>query len=175
MADMVYRAEDRAIMPRSINWSAIWSGLFAFLSIWAVFEILGYAIFPRVANGSIDVALGIWSIVLAAIAMFIAGRITGGVAAVTGSSSALRHGLIMFGLSVAAAIVLTMWGTSLLAGFFEPGTMIHAVMPNLAPQNAWIAFGILFLGWLGALFGASSAAAPKTETAANVKEIRHAA
>ncbi len=166
MADMVDRADDRTALPMQTNWGAIWSGLFMFIGIWAVFDLLGYAIFPRAANGGIDVAWGIWSIVLAAIAMFVAGRVTGTLAALTGFTR-VRHGMIMFGLSVAGAIILMISGSSLLAGFSEPGTMTRGVMPSLFPQDAWIAFGTLFLGWLGAMFGASSAAAPKSEVAAN--------
>jgi hypothetical protein len=173
MADIVYRADDRTALPMQTNWGAVWSGLFTFIGIWAVFDLLGYAIFPRAANGGIDMAWGIWSIVLAAIAMFVAGRVTGTLAALRGSSG-VRHGMIMFGLSVAAAVVLT-WASSLLAGFSEPGTMTRGVMPSLFPHDAWVAFGTLFLGWLGAMFGASSAAAPKSEMAGSVKEIRPAA
>jgi hypothetical protein len=174
MADLVYKSETR-LGSLTIDWSAVWSGLFTFVSIWSVFGLLGYAIFPRTTNGGVDVALAIWSIILAAVAMFIAGRVTGSVSAVAGQASGMRHGMIMFGLAVIATIVLKFWGGNLIGEFFAPGTMARGLAPSFIPQNAWIAFGTLCLGWLGAIFGAASAAAPKSEMQGNVKEIRPAA
>ena len=95
----------------SIDWSAIWGGVFVFAAIWTVFETLAFAIFggasslanPRSGMGA---GIAIWTIVLTIIAMYIAGRETGRRAAIVTRQGGLMHGMMMFGLSVVSAIVL---------------------------------------------------------------------
>jgi hypothetical protein len=96
--------EGRSISSGSTDRSAIWACLFRFVGIWSVLELLGLAIFPA-ANAGAKVELGIWSVILTAIALFIAGTQTGSSARlsgrnVSGRNDGARHGMIMFGLSL---------------------------------------------------------------------------
>jgi hypothetical protein len=172
MPEIVRTAEVRPQLATSTDWSAVWAGLFTFIGIWAVFGLLGYAIFPRNGNGT-DLAFGIWSIILTAIAMFVAGRVTGRLAGLAGSSDGVRHGMIMFGLAVVATIVLTYWGNAYLSGMPASSTFARANAESIVSTNLWIGFVALLLGWLGAMLGASAAKAPRVQE--NVKEIRPAA
>jgi len=181
MAEIIYQEETRAGLRPGINWSAIWAGLFTFIAIWSVFGFLGFAIFNTGTNAGAalaapSVGLGIWAIVLTAVAMYIAGRETGRVAAVEGAYPNLAHGMVMFGLSVAAAIVLTVSGRTLFIGLpvanlAAPGPYVRSVFGG----SEWMAFLALLLGWLGAMLGATTATARKPISTREVKDIRPAA
>jgi len=72
-----------------------------------------------------------------AIAMFFAGRMTGKLAGTTSSAEGAQHGLVLFGFIVTAAVVLTIWGSILLAGFSAAGVMARPNVPTLFPENGW--------------------------------------
>src|ERR1700739_3632890 len=105
MADLSVNGEGRSFSSGTTDWSAIWAGLFTFVGILSVFEFLGIALFPP-ANVGAKVGLGIWSVILTGIAMFIAGRLTSSSARLSSGYDAARHGMIMFGLCLTAAVVL---------------------------------------------------------------------
>jgi hypothetical protein len=171
MADLSIRAEGRS----STDWSAIWAGAFTFIGVWSVFELLGLAIFPA-TNVNAKAGLELWSIILTCIAMFVAGRQTGALARLAGLFDGARHGMIMFGLSLTAAIVLTMSGRALFTAF--PAGNISArssYLLSVFTSSGWIPFAALFLGWLGAMIGASSGAHPKSKERSAVREMRPAA
>jgi len=175
MADLSVNGEGRSFLWGSMNWSAIWGGLFTFVGIWAVFELLGLAIFPA-ASASARVGLGIWSIILTAIAMFVAGRQTSSSARLSNGSEGVRHGMVMFGLSLTAAIVLMMSASVLLGDF--PAVNMSARRSDLVSvftSSDWVPFAMLFLGWVGAIAGATSGGPLKTEERANVTQMRPAA
>jgi hypothetical protein len=175
MEKLSMRVEDRSFSSGSIDWSAIWAGLFTFVGIWSVFELLGLAIFPATHAGA-KVELAIWSIILTAIAMFIAGRQTASSARLGGRNDGARHGMIMFGLSLTVAIVLMMSGSVLLADF--PAVNSSARSSDLVgvfTSSDWVPFATLFLGWVGAIIGTSSAGPFKTEERSNVTQMRPAA
>jgi hypothetical protein len=175
MADLGMRGEGRDFSLGSIDWSAIWAGLFTFVGIWSVFELLGLAISPGATAGA-KVGLGIWSIILTAIAMFIAGRLTGSSLRLRGPYDGARHGMIMFGLSLTGAILLMMSGSVLLAD--SPAVNTSARTSDLVSvftSSDWVPFATLFLGWLGAIIGASSGGPAKTEERSNVTQMRPAA
>jgi hypothetical protein len=175
MADLSVSAEGRSLLSRSTDWSAVWTGLFTFVGVWSVFELLGLAIFPG-ANVRAKMGLGIWSVVLTAIAMFIAGRQTGSSARLTGRDDAARHGMILFGLSLTAAIFLMMSGSILLADFPAVNTSARSSdLVSVFASSAWVAFATLFLGWIGAIMGASSDGPPKREERSKVAQMRPAA
>ena len=180
MADIAYR-EEFAIPRHRTDWGAIWGGLFVFLSIWAVFGALGLAIFastasPNATNPVLGMSWGIgaWFIVLTIIAFYVAGRETGHLAAVNNRHDGLVHGLIMFGLSFAALVMLFSIGgrvlTSSAAGI---GGVRTSYLISVFTDLGWIGFVGLFLGWLAAMFGASSGVLHKADR--NVREIRPAA
>jgi hypothetical protein len=177
MTDILYQSEGR--VRSTTDWSAIWAGLFTFVAIWSVFGVLGFAIFTSTANAGAASATGlaIWAIILTAVAMYIAGRETGRLAGLDGRYESLAHGMIMFGVSIAAAFVLTMSGRVV---FFSgvTGTTASAVL-SLFGGSGWGAFFALFLGWLAAMLGSSTgsvrrlvAAVPATGRETNVTEVR---
>ncbi len=180
MAELSYDYEQVRVRGRT-DWGAIWAGVFTFLAIWSVFGALGLAIFasaasPNAANpvGGMGVGMGIWAIVLTIIAMYIAGRETGRLAAVTNRHDGLSHGMIMFGLSVVAAIVLTSVAGSTMASGTAGNAPAHSGYTlGVVADLGWAGFIALFLGWLGALVGASTGVTRKP--AAVPQQIRPAA
>ncbi len=181
MADIAYRNENTFARSRT-DWGAIWAGTFTFIAIWSVFGLLGVAIFASTATATatepvvgMSVGWGIWSIVLTIIAMYVAGRETGRLAAVTNRHDGLIHGMVMFGLSVVAAVVITVLaGATMTGGTGIAGTAHSPYLLTVFADLGWIGFVALFLGWLGALFGASSGASHKVSVS-NVRDIRPAA
>jgi hypothetical protein len=182
MADLTYRTEPLAVRGR-IDWGAIWGGVFTFLAIWSVFGALGLAIFSSAANPraaapvmGMSVGIAIWTIVLTVIAMYVAGRETGRLAGVLTRHDGLVHGLMMFGLSVTAVLVLVSLGGSVLTGSAGANGSTHSpYVLTVIADLGWGGFVALFLGWLAAMWGASSGVSHKRMTAAEVKEMRPAA
>lgn len=185
MSDIAYRYDSAAIRGRT-DWGAIWSGMFAFLAIWSVFGALGLAIFASNANPNAahpvtgqSTGMAIWAIILTIIAMYVAGRETGRLAAVNNRHDGLIHGMIMFGLSVASVIVLVAIAGATVAGASTTGVAATAHSGYVLGAFAdigWAGFIALFLGWLAAMFGASSGVFHKqAATVAEPRQIRPAA
>jgi hypothetical protein len=195
MEDVAYRDDlayhdDTVIYggPARVSWGAIWAGVFTFSAIWAVFETLGFAIFASRANPNAatpvtgqSMEIAIWSIILTIIAMYVAGRETGRLAAVTNRHDGLIHGMIMFGLSVVSAIILTsLAGAVLSGGNGIPGTSVHSGYTlGVFAGLGWAGFVALLLGWLAAMGGGSQAVArrnqPPTRSLRDKRDIRPAA
>lgn len=171
--------EDFTIVTRRPNWGAIWAGVFTFLAIWSVFGALALGVFEHPANAAAPVTrmspgLAIWGIVLTIIAMFVAGRVTGGMSGIVNSRDGMTHGMIMFGLSVAAGLILFLVGGSGFIGTRVVATTHGGYVLGVFSYFGWALFVALFLGWLAAMAGASSAR--KVIPRAVVEhEIRHAA
>ncbi len=182
MADVAYRSESYPTTRLRTDWGAIWGGTFTFMAIWSVFGALGLAIFASNANPNAaapvtgqSYGLGIWVIILTIIAMYVAGRETGRYAGVTNRHDGLIHGMMMFGLSVVGTLILFTLGGSALSGGAGVSTGVHSsyVIGTLTLLG-WMGFVALFLGWLAAMWGASSGTAPR-QAASNVRDIRTAA
>ncbi|MGH9517411.1 MAG: hypothetical protein ACRD3P_17220 [Terriglobales bacterium] len=190
MSDAAYQNLNIAPLRATINWSAVWAGVFTFMAIWSVFGALGGAIFSSAANpnaqqpiSGMNVGMDIWAIVLTIIAMWVAGRVTGHLAGASIRSEGLTHGIVMFGLSVIAALIITVLGSLTLSG----GTGINGTVHNpyilgLFADLGWTGFLSLFLGWLAAMGGATSGLnsfkqrpADKPNEADNIRRIRPAA
>ena len=139
MADLAYRNESAKFVRRT-DWGTIWGGVFTFMAIWSVFGALGLAIFASTANPNaprpvlgMRVGLGIWIVVLSIIAMYVAGRETDRLAAVNNRHDGLIHGMMMFGLSFAAVMVLLeIGGISLTDGAAVAGPHSPYVLTVLA-------------------------------------------
>ena len=175
MADLSVNGEGRSVSSGSNDWSAIWAGLFTFVGIWSVFEMLGLAIFPAISGGA-KAGVGIWSVILTAIAMLIAGRQTRSSARLSRRYDGVRHGMIMFGMSLTAAVVLLMSASVLLADFPAVNTSARSSdLVSVFTSSDWVPFAALFLGWIGAIVGASSRGPSKTEERSNVTQMRPAA
>lgn len=183
-ADITYQEEPRLGFRRpSMDWSAIWAGLFSFVAIWSVFGVLGLAIFGNAlttanVGRAVNVGMGIWAVILTFISMYIAGLETGKLAGLDGRVQALTHGMVMFGLSMSALIVLTMSGRMVFTEFFTANGLSIGAASFLGffGYSTWFAFLAVLLGWLGAMAGAVSGIRPKMAIPENkVRDIRPAA
>src|SRR5690348_11065668 len=169
MADLAYRNEGITLTRSRTDWGAVWAGVFIFMAIWSVFGLLGAAIFASAANPNaarpvtgMGWGMSIWAIVLTIIAMYVAGRETGRLAAVTDRHDGLIHGIVMFGLSVVAAVVIvTIGGAALSGGTGVTGTVHNPYLVDVFSGLGWAGFVSLFLGWLAAMAGAASGAGRK--------------
>jgi len=196
MADIAYRDDltyrnDSMVYggPGRVSWGAIWAGVFTFCAIWIVFETLAFALFAgRAANPNAvtpvtgpSIGIAIWSIILTIIAMYVAGRETGHLAAVTNRHDGLIHGMIMFGLSLVAVLILSSLAGAVLSGgsgILGTGARGGSAL-GIFPGLGWAGFLALLLGWLAAMAGGSQGVAkrnePPTHTARDVRDIRPAA
>ena len=189
MADIAYRNEGFVYNSIRVNRGAIWAGVFTFVAIWSVFGLLGLAIFASNASPNAtapvtgqSVGMAIWSIILTIIAMYVAGLETGRLAAVSNRHDGLIHGMIMFGLSVVAVIVLTtLAGAVLSGGTGIQGSAHNGYVLGVFADLGWSGFVALLLGWLAAMGGGSQGAGRRLITTAsnaretNVRDIRPAA
>lgn len=152
MSDALFRTQSSSsIYPTGlgVNWGAIWGGVFGFAAIWAVFEMLAVAIFPSTVSAGFQV----WTVILTLIAMYVAGFETGRLANLSSTHDGLVHGMMMFGLSVISVIVLTSFAN----GIFGAASVAHNnYVLAVTPGTEWFDFAALFLGWLGAMGGAST-------------------
>ena len=177
MAELAYQAENIA-MARRTDWGAIWVGVFTFIAIWSVFGVLGFAIFATIANPNTSgpvTGMGIWAVILTMIAMYVAGLETGRLAAVGNRHDRLVHGMVMFGLSVMAALVITaLGGIAINSNGISGGTHNSYVLDVFAGLG-WIGFASLFLGWLAAMGGASMGAMDRIRSERPPQQVRSAA
>ncbi|HEX3985740.1 MAG TPA: hypothetical protein VHX13_03935 [Acidobacteriaceae bacterium] len=176
MADLAYRASGVPVVRSVTPWGAIWAGVFSFTAIWAVFGLLGAAIFSTAGNTAnpstgIGWGMGIWSIVLTMVAMYVGGHVTGRLASVTSRNEGALCGMTMFGLAVIAALVVVVL-SGVAAG---NGAASAPFMLTVFSSVGWFGFAALFLGWLCAMGGASSAAREERLAAAPIRDIRSAA
>ena len=182
MADIAYRNEGLSYFRSRTNWGAIWAGLFAFVAIWSVFGLLGEAIFASAANPNaaypvtgISVGMGVWSVILTIIAMYVGGRVTGALAGVTTRHEGTMYGMTMFGLSVIATVLVVVLGGTALSGVGVAAGAHSPYMLTVFSDIGWIGFVSLFLGWLAAMGGSAHAAQTTAATVNNVRDIRPAA
>jgi cation transport ATPase len=182
MAEHTDRNEHTTDRDSRMDWSAIWAGLFTFVAIWSVFGLLGIAIFARAGNADAanpltgaTLGMDIWAIVLTIIAMYVAGRETGRLAAVGNRHDGLIHGMIMFGLSAIAVALLAVVGGSTSSDASLIGGMHSRYLPGLSVNLAWTGFLSLFLGWLAAMGGATTGAQRRTQPEKIAQPIKPAA
>jgi hypothetical protein len=159
-------AEENVTVISRPNWGAIWAGMFTFITIWSVFGFLGLGIFASTASPSapypitgMNVGIAAWSIILTIIAMFVAGRVTGQLAQIKNARDGMMHGMIMFGLSAAATLLIVVIGGNAFGNTNTEvaGNAHNASLLGIVAYFGWALFVAFFLGWLAAMFGASSA------------------
>jgi hypothetical protein len=110
--------------------------------------------------------------------MYIAGRATRKFAGQLNRGEGLVHGMIMFGLSMTAVIVLTATVVLTMSANYSLSGSINTRNPYILSAFAgseWMAFVALFLGCVAAMIGASSGEQHKLQATTSVKEIRPAA
>jgi hypothetical protein len=78
--------------------------------------------------------------------------------------------MVMFGLTVIAAAVLTLGAT--LAVPTAAANMSGTASIAIYGGSGWIAFLVLFVGWLAAIAGAASGKGRQLPAAGNVREVR---
>ncbi len=163
MSELNYAQENVRVSSRP-NWGAIWAGTFTFVAIWSVFGTLGAGIFASSANpgaaspiAGMNVGMAVWSVILTIIAMFVAGRVTAQLAGITNSRDGMLHGMVMFGLSVAAVLLIGGIGGSAFGRTELAGITHNAYLLGVSADLGWGLFVSLFLGWLAAMGGASTA------------------
>lgn len=181
MADLGYRTPNIAgAVPASLTarpetpWGAIWAGVFTVAAIWSVFGLLGASIFDVSARASVSPwGMGIWSIVLTMIAMYVGGRVTAHLANLQERGDRIMCGMTMFGLSAVSAALLV-----ILAGAVSGSSSATVSGPYLASvitTVGWFGFVALFLGWLCAIAGATTAGPTIVRESATVHDIRNVA
>lgn len=153
MADLTYTTESQAISHG--HWGAIWSGTFTFIAIWAIFGMLGAAIFESRSNAGVNVGMVIWGVILTIIAMFFAGRVTSQLA--DPASSNRTPATIMFGLSFTAVLLLLLIVGNAVAMTRAAGASSTPYLASLVADLGWPLFIAMFLGWLAAMGGATTA------------------
>ncbi len=89
--------------------------------------------------------------------MFVAGRVTGQLAQIKNARDGMMHGMIMFGLSAAATLLIVVIGGNAFGNTQMAGNAHNASLLGLAAYFGWTLFVAFFLGWLAAMLGASSA------------------
>jgi hypothetical protein len=116
--------------------------------------------------------MAIWTVILSIIAMFVAGRITG---QLTGpQNSVMLHAIVMFGLSVTAALLNLVVGGNAFGNTQLAGTGQGCVI-GLFTDLGWPLFIALFLGWLAAMGGAMSVHKefPRTHSVGSISPATH--
>ncbi|HEU5452635.1 MAG TPA: hypothetical protein VFU76_11650 [Terriglobales bacterium] len=173
MADYVntYPADAR---QRGASWSAIFAGAFVFIAVMATFEALGIAIFGGSAPGALATGLTVWTTVLGIISLTLAGRAAGRLSYSVEKSHATYIGLVTFGLSVFATIlVVALVATAV--GANNPGTQVAGWPANIFAAGGYGTFVSLVLGMIGCVLGARgavpAAGAPAVEAAPNLRRI----
>jgi hypothetical protein len=185
MPESAFETQNIATVVKHPNWGAIWAGVFTFIAIWSVFGLLGTAIFASAANpaaehpvSGMSVGMSIWAIILTIIAMYVAGRATGHLAGIGNSQDGVIHGIIMFGLSVMSALVVTVLATFSMGISAAPGAVGGAHSPyllNVFADLGWVGFAALFLGWLAAMGGAASGIRRDRTEVVRQPQVRQAA
>lgn len=186
MPEIVYNEEViTAHAHNHPNWGAIWAGMFTFIAIWAVFGVLGMAIFAQAANPAaarpvtgMSTGMGVWAIILTIIAMYVAGIVTGKLAEIGNPRDGIIHGMAMFGLSVVAVLVILGLGEGAIVSGAPTVTATitshSSYVLNMFASIGWIGFVALILGWLAAMGGAS-AGMKRREAELHEHQMPHAA
>lgn len=183
MADLAYRAPGIPVLRSGAPWGAIWAGMFSFTAIWAIFGLLGEAIFASSASPSaaqpvsgMSAGMGAWSVILTMIAMYVAGRVAGHFSGVERRGDGAVLGTTMFGLTVMAGFVAILLAGTAMAGYSPlPGSVHSPYMLTVFTTIGWVGFIALLLGWLCAMGGAVHSIRQVARPAAEVRDIRNAA
>ena len=161
---------------RRLDWGAIWSGVFMFTAIWAVFEALAWAILRSTSGPpAMGAFMAVWTVVLSLIALYIAARESARLAALATRHDGMVHGMVMFGLAVACIMVLSSLSIVVLAQSWAGALLRDLPLRMYASGWAWTEFLSLFLGWIAAMVGASNGIERRTNTLSQSTTVRPAA
>jgi hypothetical protein len=163
---------ERAYQPCSqIAWGAVFGGTFVYLAIMATFGALGAAIF---ANASGALGPAIWMTILGILALYFAGRTAGHLAAVPDRDTGLYHGLVTFGMSVLATVLVLALALGSTTGNTGQAAnqMSRWNFAHILGAGGWGLFLSLFLGMLAAIAGGMHNVPASRTSAAERPEIR---
>lgn len=153
-------------------WGAVWAGAFSAAAIWAVFGQLGVAIFRSVGTlhtTGVDWGMGVWSIILTGIALFVGGTVTARLGDLKTSRDAIMAGQTMFGLvAVGVVLVLALMGAGTNAA--APSYVGYVIR-----SAGWFGWLAVLCGWAGAMAGAAGSQRNRRAAAVPVRDIRNAA
>lgn len=159
------------VVPTRTNWNAIWAGVFTFFAIWSVLGALCMAIWAGSARLSLALAVG--GIILTIVAMFVAGRTTARLAGVSNPSEGVTYGMTLFGLTAVSTVVISSLAASIFAGGAAHASAASYVI-DMFSEFGWPLFVGLFLGWLAAIGGASTAHRKLAHPTPVQQQVRHA-
>jgi hypothetical protein len=159
-------------------WGAVWAGAFSAAAIWTVFGQLGVAVFR--SAGSLNTAgmswgMGVWSIILTGIALFVGGRVTARMGDLRTSRDAVMAGQTMFGLTAVGVLVfLVLMGARSATGV--TATTAPSYVGSVIRGAGWFGWIGVLVGWLGAMAGAMASQKGRRQGATTpVRDIRSAA
>jgi hypothetical protein len=145
-----------------LSWSGIFAGTFVFLAIEVTFGMLGAAIFatatsPNSANPvrpGVSAGFGIWMVVLSIIAMYFGSKAAGRLSNSVARSSGTYIGLVTFGMSVFASIlIVAMTVSSATAGAaVQANATARSVVDVVTTGGYWL-FVTLLLAMIAAVSG----------------------
>lgn len=167
----------RTFVPDSqsrTSWGAIFGGTFVYLAVMATFGSLGGAIFADAGNAT---GMIVWMTILAIISLYVAGRASGALAGVRERTVGMYQGLITFGMSVFASILVLslVWASTTAAGTQAAGAVTRWDVVSIAGTGGWGLFFALFFGMLGAIAGGSQSAPARLAEVVEHPEARRAA
>lgn len=141
-------ARDAEVVVRrtGVSWSSVFAGTFVFLAIETTFLALAAAIFPAAPRmATLGAGPGIWMIILSIIALYFGANAAGHLAGAVRKFDGMYHGLVTFGLSIFACVLI---GTMLMGNTANPSALLGWIDANAA----WL-FVTLILGGIAAAIG----------------------
>ena len=165
----------------AISWGSIFAGAFVFLAIEVTFGLLGLAIFTSAATqgsapaiGGMSVGAGIWTIVLSMIALYFGGKTAARVSGATTSSLGLYHGLVTYGMSILATILIAaMTVGSTIPGNGTLSRLGNNTISGTLSTSAWWIFFACLLGMISASVGGTHGAREPRAPVANIDRDRN--
>jgi len=164
MASTNVTPSDYGLRSSAVSWGAIFAGTFMFLAIEITFGLLGTAIFasaatPNAGHGGINAGIGIWAIVLSFIAMYLAGKTASRLAAAPTRNNGLYHGLVTFGMSLFATVLVTALALgSTTSGNAAVGQLSNNTIVNAIATAGWWVFFACLAGMIAAAIGGTHGA-----------------
>jgi hypothetical protein len=150
-----------------------------FLAIEITFGLLGVAIFATAANpnaaqpvGGMSTGIGIWTVVLSIIALYFAGKTASRMSGAVTRNAGLYHGLVTFGLSLFAAILIAaMTLSSTVAGSASITHVGSNTLASAISTSGWWLFVACVLGMIAAAIGGSHGVRNELRTSATTTTI----
>lgn len=178
------------MVPREVprtSWAGIFAGTFVFLAIELTFGVVpGMAVMAGSASPGtahpvtgISAGIGIWMIIVSIIALYFAGRTAGHLSGAVRQLTGLYHGLVTFGLSCLAAVLITSMALQSAAGpnvnAANPALYPTGSLLDVAAKGSWLLWLAMFLGGIAACIGGVNAIPRQVTPAAEHPGIRTAA